>query len=294
MRSGPGLTTGDGGFRCLCCEGNAASPVHRACRDLYLGTPFVVDYYRCNGCGLVQQSPVPRDVAPFYARYPVHQRKSAAFDALRRVLMSRVYYRPDPAALLLLDYGCGDGGYLEQVRRPGLRAVGYEPDADQAAAVAARVGTAVYSDERELLTRYQSAVDVVTMHSVLEHVTNLHATFDLAARLLRPRGVFYFVVPQASSHEARWFGRRWHGLDPPRHVSFPEPPVVSRLASRHGFRVTRREAVPFPTSLAGSVSNVLIGRFSFPLMAAMLPLTLPFTLIDPGAVRAFTLVRQGR
>ena len=291
MSSGPGSTSADGGFRCLCCDGNAASPVHRACRDLYLGTPFLTDYYRCNTCGLLQQFPVPRDVSSFYAGYPVHRRKSAVFGALRGLLMSRVYYRPASRVPVLLDYGCGDGSYLGQVGRPGRLTIGYEPDPAQAQAVNARVGVPVYSEVRELLRRHASTVDVVTMHSVLEHVTDLHGAFDLAARLLRPGGVLYVVVPQADSNEARIFGRRWHGLDPPRHVSFPGPSVVRRLADAHGFHVTREEAVPFPTALAGSVSNVLLGRFAFPVMAAALPFTLPFTLADPGAVRAFTLAR---
>ena len=281
-----------GDFRCLCCGNAAATPVYLRCRDLYLGTPFLTDYYRCTACGLVQQFPVPAEVAPFYAGYPVHRPKSKLFETVRGVLMSRVYHRPAAGTRLLLDYGCGDGGYLEQVRRPGRQVIGYEPDAALADAVAARVGVPVYSDAGELLARYRSSVDVVTMHSVLEHVTDLHGTFDLAAGLLRTGGTLYLVVPQLSSTEGHLFGRRWHGLDPPRHVSFPEPLVVQRLAGAHGFRVLRHGAVPFPTALAGSVSNVLVGRFSFPIVAAALPFTLPLTLIDPGAVRAFTLARE--
>ena len=281
----------NGEFRCLCCGGRTAAAVHLACADYYLRTPFRADYHRCHSCGLVQQSPVPRDVSPFYAGYPVHARKSAAFEAVRRVLMSRVYYRPPPRVRRLLDFGCGDGGYMERVRRPGLEVVGYEPDPAHASSLAARIGLPVYADSRELIERHAAFFDVVTMHSVLEHVTDLHETVGLAARLLRPGGSFYFVVPQISSAEARLFGRRWHGLDPPRHVSFPEPGVVRRLADRHGFRVARQEAVPFPTGFAGSVAPALLGRFSFPVMAAVLPFTLVFTLIDPSAARAFTLVR---
>lgn len=283
---------GDEGFQCLCCAGRAAAPFHLRCRDLYVGTPFLADYYRCTSCGLVQQSPVPRDLTPFYRSYPVHQRKSALLKAVRAVLMSRAYYRPTGRVRLLLDFGCGDGSYLARVTGMALRAVGFEPDARLAADVAARTGAKVFSDAVDLLRRHDRAFDAVTMHSVLEHLNDLHGAFALTARLLRPGGVFHAVVPQASSAESRLFGRRWHGLDPPRHVSFPEPPVVNRLAREHGFTVIRQEAVPFPTALAGSVSNVLVGRFSFPVMAAVLPFTLPFTLVEPGAVRAFTLLRR--
>jgi SAM-dependent methyltransferase len=279
-------------FHCLCCGHGAAAWVHRACPDYYLGTPFLADYVRCDACGLVQQWPVPADVSVFYANYPVHARKSSSFDAVRRVLTARVYYRPPARVTRLLDYGCGDGGYMARVRRPGLEVVGLEADRERAAALTAQLGMPVVADADELLRRYGPTFDVVTMHAVLEHLTDLHGTFDLVSRLLRPGGTFYFMVPQASAPEARLFGRRWHGLDPPRHISFPEPPVVRRLADRHGFRVVRHAAVPFPTGFAGSVAQAFLGRFSFAVMAAVLPITMAFTLISPGGFRAFTLERR--
>jgi SAM-dependent methyltransferase len=281
------------GFECLCCGDHAAETLYRACEDYYLRTAFRSDYYRCQSCGLVQQWPVPRDVSPFYEDYPVHARKTPAFDAVRRVLMSRVYFRPSNAARRLLDYGCGDGAYMMRVRRAGRDVVGFEPDEARAAALAERTGMPVSADAIELVERYGPTFDVVTMHSVLEHVTDLHGTFDVVNRLLRPGGTFYFVVPQVSSAESRLFGRHWHGLDPPRHISFPEPPVVRRLADRHGFGIVRQAAVPFPTGFAGSVAPRFLGRFSFPVMAAVLPVTLVFTVISPGGARAFTLRKHG-
>jgi SAM-dependent methyltransferase len=281
------------GFECLCCGGGVAAPVFRGCVDYYLRTPFLTDYYRCRTCDLVQQWPVPQDVSAFYEDYPVHARKSSAFDAVRGILMSRVYFRPGPRVRRLLDFGCGDGAYMSRVQRDGLEVTGFEPDPTRAEALSSTLGIKVYADADELLRTCDSGgFDAVTMHSVLEHVTDLHGTFDLAARLLRPGGVLYAVVPQVSSAEARLFGRRWHGLDPPRHISFPEPVVVTRLADRHGFRVVRQAAVPFPTGFAGSVAPALLGRFSFAVMAAVLPATLAFTVIIPGGFRAFTLARR--
>jgi SAM-dependent methyltransferase len=284
----------DGGFRCLCCGDRSAAVVYRACPDYYLGTPFLTDYFQCKSCGLVQQWPVPRDVSPFYADYPIHARKSSMVDAVRQILMSRVYFRPDPAVRRLLDYGCGDGAYLGRIGKSARQLVGFEPDPARAASLTTDLGVPVCADPGELLRRHESGLDAVTMHSVLEHLTDLHGAFELVWRLLRPGGTFYFVVPQISSAESRLFGRHWHGLDPPRHISFPEPPVVKRLAGAHGFRIVRQSAVPFPTGFAGSVAPALLGRFSFAVMAAVLPVTLALTTISPGGFRAFTLERSPR
>lgn len=280
-------------FRCLVCEGESAATVHAACRDYYLGKPFPVDYVRCGACGLLQQYPIPADVGPFYDGYPIHRKKSALHDAMRWLVMGGVYFRAKrlPAGSVVLDYGCGDGSWLESQAGVPVERIGFEMDPAHAARLAARLGIPVYGDPEALERERAGGVDAVTMHFVLEHVTDLHATLARVGRLLKPGGRFYFVVPHASSFEARLFGRKWHNLDPPRHVSFPERDGVDRLAARHGFRVEVDRAAPFPNGFAGSVPVVLSGRFRFPLFLAALPFGFLFSRVFRGGARAYELVR---
>jgi SAM-dependent methyltransferase len=279
-------------FRCLACEGGVADPVYLGCRDYYLAKPVTADYHRCRTCGLLQQSPLPADLASLYEDYPSHARKSALYERARRLVMSPVYCKTNalPRGTALLDYGCGDGAYLAAQRGRGLVLLGYE-NAPQAARLAEDLGVPVYSDRTRMLEERGHSIDVVTMHFVLEHVTDLHGTFLDAHRLLKPDGHFYFVVPQPTSFEARLFGRRWHGLDPPRHISFPEASVVARLADRHGFALADRRAVPFPNGFAASLPVVLTGRFRFPLFALFLPLGIAFSRLVPTGAAAYELVR---
>jgi SAM-dependent methyltransferase len=282
------------GFRCLLCAGADAEPVHRACRDTYLGTPFVVDYVRCRGCALLQQSPLPADVAPFYRSYPLHAPKSKLYAAVRWLLMSRIYYEPRGQApgAALLDYGCGDGGYLEAIAPRGLRRLGYEPDPAQAERLTARLGVPVDADLGRLLREHEGALDAVTLHMVLEHLTDPDAALDVARRLLRPGGVLYVVVPHEDSLEARLFGRRWHNLDPPRHISFPGPAHVLRLAERHAFTLDRHRPVPFPNGFAASVPVVLTGRFRFALFALAFPVGFLYSRAVPTGSHAYWLTRR--
>jgi SAM-dependent methyltransferase len=281
------------GFRCLVCRGGEGAAAHLGCEDHYLGTPGRFDYYRCRDCGVLQLSPVPADVSAFYARYPVHARKSALYAALRRLVMSSVYYDlgRHPRGSVLLDYGCGDGGYLETYRGKGFTLLGYEKSPEQAARVAGDLGIPVYADGEALLREHAGAVDVLTMHFTLEHVTDLDAAFREAAALLRSGGTFYSVVPDPASFEARLFGKKWHNLDPPRHVSFPDGGAARRLAERHGFTVSAEHPVAFPNGFAASVPVVLTGRFRFPLFALFLPLGIAFSRLVPTGCRAFHLVR---
>ncbi|HSD65213.1 MAG TPA: class I SAM-dependent methyltransferase [Vicinamibacteria bacterium] len=280
-------------FRCLVCHGGEGTAVYLGCGDGYLGTPFRVDYFRCRACGLLQQFPVPADVSAFYERYPIHARKPRVYGALRRLVMSSVYYdlARHPKGSVLLDYGCGDGGYLERYQGKGFTLLGYEGSRAQATRLAGRLGLPVYADMETLRGEREGAVDVVTMHFALEHLTDLDAAFRDVHALLRPGGVFYYVVPHASSFEARLFARRWHNLDPPRHISFPDSGAARRLADRHGFTVSDEHPVAFPNGVAGSLPVVLTGRFRFPLFAAFLPLGVAFSRLVPTGCRAYHLVR---
>jgi SAM-dependent methyltransferase len=289
----PGNASVSAVFRCLACEGSASRVYRTGCRDYYLSTPFVVDYHRCDDCGLVQQFPVPTDVGPFYRDYPMHEAKSAVHDLARRVVMAPVYYdaRALPRGSALLDYGCGNGAYLQDLARHGLERLGFESDAALAARLSARLGLTVYSDRGRMLQERAGRVDAVTLHFVLEHVLDLHGTLADAHELLRPGGRLYLVVPEIRSFEARIFGARWHGLDPPRHISFPDEAALTRLAQRHGFSISERRPVPFPNGFAASLPVLLTGRFRFPLFAAFLPLGLAFSHVVPTGATAYFLTR---
>jgi SAM-dependent methyltransferase len=281
-------------FECLICHGDDSELVYQDCPDYYLGTPFKADYVRCRACGLLQQSPIPPDVSAFYHAYPVHAPKSRLYAALRWLVMSSIYYdaRRHPAGTAILDYGCGDGGYLETLGGRGFRLHGYEKDPAQAARVAERLGLPVHADIEALVASMSETFDVVTFHKVLEHLTDPDEALAAARHLLKPGGLLYLVVPHADSIEARLFGRKWHSLDPPRHISLPAVAHVRRLADRHGYALSRHAPIPFPNGFAASVPVVLSGRFRFALFALAFPLGVVWSRLVPTGSHAYWLSRQ--
>jgi SAM-dependent methyltransferase len=277
-------------FRCLACTGGEGRLLHARCPDLYLGRPFVVDFWKCAACGLVQQHPLPEDTSAFYEAYPVHARKSRLYSALRWAVMGPMYCALGglPPGAVVVDYGCGDGGFLDAQRGRGFELVGFEPDAGQAERLSRELGLSVFGALDPLLAAHAGRADVVTLHMVLEHLTDPDQALSAVARLLKPGGTVYAVVPHLDSWEARWFGRRWHNLDPPRHVFFPLPPHVERMAARHGLRVEGHAPVPFPNGFAASLA-VAGGRFRFPLFALALPAGVVVSRLFPQGSRAYRL-----
>jgi SAM-dependent methyltransferase len=285
-------------FACIQCNSSSASPFLLECEDYYLQKPYRANYSRCNSCGLIQQSPIPADVASFYDAYPIHQKKSLLHRLMRQWVMSACYFHTNKlladskASALLIDFGCGDGWFLEASRNANLQLVGFEVDKAHAAHLEKILKLPIYSDEQTLLHDLEGKADVVTMHFVLEHLTDINRAFETVQRLLKPGGVFYFIIPNISSWEMRLFGKKWHNLDAPRHISFLEERAIRQLTERWGFEITAYRGVPFPNGVAGSIPVVLTGNFKFSIFLLFLPLGILLSRMFPSGTAAYWLTRQ--
>jgi SAM-dependent methyltransferase len=118
------------------------------------------------------------------------------FDMKWPVLAPMIPAKPD---ITILDYGCGNGYVLDQMRRlnPGARFFGV--DVSEAALTAAR-------DRLPDVTFYRvkdgghvpldgGAVDFIFCSEVVEHVYDTQVTFSEFARLLRPGGRILLTTP---------------------------------------------------------------------------------------------------
>jgi SAM-dependent methyltransferase len=284
----------DSPFNCLVCGHEHGTRILESCPDYYAGTPYLVDYWRCNACLLAQQFPLPSDTTLFYKNYPVHAKKSPLFRVFRHLLMSKSYYPVQTSSqeLRLLDFGCGDGWFLESCRNKNLSLLGYERDPSHARNLSNALGIRIESDISTLLRNEAKSIDILTMNFVVEHLTDLHATFALASQLVKPDGIFYFSVPNFDAPEHRLFGRKWHSLDAPRHISFPPPSVVSDLARKHGMALVETRNLPFLTDFAASLAVAIRGRFSYPLFLLSLPLSLVFNLFSRRSAYGYWLRRE--
>ena len=189
----------------------------------------------------------------------------------------------------MLDFGCGDDWYLDTVKRSGVQCEGYEFQPDHAMRLQDVLGLPIFSDIDQLIARRAGAYQAITLHNVLEHVVDPRTTIATLARLLAPDGLIFVSVPNADSWEARLFARRWHGLDPPRHISFPSPPVMDAVATSAGLRLVSVKKVAFPNTSAASVVAALTGRYSHPLFLLALPLGLLLSHLAPSGTLAYLM-----
>ncbi len=277
---------------CIAC-GHPVNDLWLArCKDLYLRTPYIVDYGICQECQLVQQVPIPANTTLFYpVSYPMHHSRGKLFSLARRLMIRGIYFVPATTAVgkTLMDFGCGSGSYLQSIHGKVGRRLGFEASAAQARQVSDQLGCEVYSNLAEARDALEGMIDIITAHFVLEHLTDLHAAFSFWNQLLRPDGIVHLAVPNLHSWEAHLFGKHWHGLDAPRHISFPTAKSLTKLSKAHGFRITESRHGIFPNTWAASLTTVLVRRYQHALFLAFMPLGLVLSWLLPQSTSIFQL-----
>jgi SAM-dependent methyltransferase len=210
---------------------------------------------------------------------------------MRRLLLRRIYYDAHQmsAGSVLLDYGCGDGWYLDHIRNQSIIRLGYEQNQTLAQLLSDRLKIRVYHDAERLESEWAGRIDCITLHFVLEHLTDLKGTFAHLARLLKPCGHIYAVLPNINSLEFQLFKSRWHGLDAPRHIVFPDADTLAPVLSPQQLEVIEDRFVRFPNTFAGSVAIRLGGRFLKPLFLMCLPLGMLWCAFDSSGNRALEM-----
>lgn len=223
--------------------------------------------YSCSSCGLLFQDPrtVQGRLMEFYPE-GYWWKGEGRFSTLERVYREWVLGRdqlkfllsifPDPSARRLLDIGCGSGTLVKLARRAGFEAYGMEvsPGALEAADPECRPYL-LQSSEEELLRQGQK-FDVLTLFHSLEHLPEPFPYLKKIQKLLARPGALVVQVPNRASWQARILGRRWYGLDCPRHLFNYSEFALLHLLGRAGYRIHRIRHFSLRDNAAALVSSL--------------------------------------
>ncbi len=255
----------------------------RGAQDHLFGCTGEFDLLRCRGCGSlrVDPRPAPEALGPFYAGYYTAEgmvnaerlqvgNDGAGFNPMRKTarrrwdeilrLLGQAPFDPTRAVvvdgdpLVVVDAGCGLGGFLHHIRAdPRARVLGVEQAPEAVAYAQDKLGLEVRQGHAEALPFDDESVDVVTLWHVLEHSVAPRKALAEARRVLRPGGVLAVEVPSGSSWLGALFGRYWFFLQPPTHLHLFSPRALERLLAEEGFAVAGRGFPFVPTELLGSL-----------------------------------------
>ena len=138
----------------------------------------------------------------------------------------------------ILDYGCGTGSFLYEMKSVGWRITGIEPDAG-ARQKAIDLTRALVETPSYLRDLQSASMDAITMWHVLEHVHDLHDTINEFLRILKNDGVLIVAVPNHKSFDATHYRAFWAAYDVPRHLYHFSPDTMMKLMNMHGLSVIK-------------------------------------------------------
>jgi SAM-dependent methyltransferase len=194
----------------------------------------------------------------YYAYRPAAPRSSVS-RALRRLLGFRPGMTREPKLAppgRVLDFGCGAGDSLAELRDRGWECHGVELS-PRAIAVARGRGLDVRPATDGPDGFPDDTFDYVRANHSLEHVLDPPAVLRQMHRVLRPGGTLFLGVPTRDGLPAKLFGRHWWYLGPPVHpLTFSTSALLDLLRSV-GFHPTRVSTYSDYGSIAGSLQIYL-------------------------------------
>lgn len=217
--------------------------------DRLHGRPEKYTLVRCPHCSLVWLSHPPKP-SEMHLHYT---------DAYHSMISeggqnSPIRWRDRKAALTpykqsgtLLDLGCSSGAFLEFMGREAWQLYGIEMSAEVAQVAKARSGAQVFVGDIVDAPFPRESFDLITCFDVLEHLYEPRSVMARVSEWLKPGGIFYVLVPNVRSAEARVFGSYWQGLELPRHLFHYSPESLRFLAKSVGLREVSLEAGRNPT-----------------------------------------------
>ena len=203
----------------------------------------------CQGCSVrfTVNVPTPDKIGRYYEseQYISHtDSKQGLFNKLyqlvrnyslasKRRLVSKFAHKKSG---VILDYGCGTGSFLNEMKSNGWTIKGIEPDAGAAHKAQMLTGSEI-GDPASLNSLVDGSIDVITLWHVLEHVHELHPTVKALKNKLGSDGVLFVAVPNYQSFDAAYYYRFWAAYDVPRHLYHFSKKSMSILMEANGLKI---------------------------------------------------------
>ncbi len=220
--------------RCVFCGTRSESPETATAEcnvRAHLGERFTV--WRCSACrGLHCRDVV--DLGHYYADYPFRRARLAwPMRLVYRTLLSRLKREGFDARRSLLDYGCGNGTFIEWLRERGIARVGgYDP-----------YGPPDGLGDRRVLEL--GPFDVVLLQDVVEHVEDPAALLAELDGYAAPGGVIVIGTPNADRIDLRNTDRYINELHVPYHRHIVTRARLGEMGARLGWTVVRHYDRPY-------------------------------------------------
>ena len=229
---------------------------HHGVAEPYRSLAFQI--VRCNGCQLLYQRERlrPEHLGVFYDDedyfcYQSFDERGAIIRFLARLTARGVVRMIDklrnPDCDRFLDFGCGNGSWLELFRSCGAswRMVGAELTEGNIEHIRKLGFEGVVCDDGNVDQHFEpGSLGIIYLHHVIEHVSSPVELLRKLERLLVPGGIIVGQTPNADCFERRLFGDDWTQWHLPQHLVIFEEPTLRRHAEAADLEVVTVHGSP--------------------------------------------------
>ncbi len=216
--------------KCNLCNSSEHRVVYSKPDELYFTDEWftVVECLNC-GLGFVNPRPTRAEIFRYYPpEYYAYDDLEPRFHRRRYeieadLIRARI---PDGEGRLLLDIGCANGNFPRQMRKLGWEVEGVEVSPNSKSIRDFNI----YRDEFPNIPVNEPRYDAITAWAVVEGVHDPMAHFQKVAAVLKPGGIFVFLVTNFESLSSRRLFRE----DVPRHLYFFTEKTVREYLTRNG------------------------------------------------------------
>jgi 2-polyprenyl-3-methyl-5-hydroxy-6-metoxy-1,4-benzoquinol methylase len=256
-------------------------------RDLMFNHDKRYDYQHCTNCDFIFQHPLPslESIAAFYPdNYSVYEEQSrlkSISNSRKSVLKNYYGYAHLSTSIIydlispmlkffnhkfeaeyiqngkLLDVGCGNGRYLDGMKKLGWQTQGVEFNAS-AVEVCNLSGLTVHDGDLFSAHFDSNSFDVINVSHVIEHVPNPLAFFTELARVLKPNGSLIIKTPNSQALGRKLFNTNWYANDVPRHLYLFAHKNLVVLASNCGLAIKQFETRSTAKIILNSLDYVTV------------------------------------
>ena len=225
----------------------------------------------CGICGLrfTQDRPDEKDIGAYYdsSNYASHDSKGKTslflkiYGQARDLMLEHKYklvrqFKPEWNHIL--DYGTGEGFFVEYLQKKGLNAEGIEPSEVARQNFKNRTGGGLFASVNDLPA--DKAYHAITLWHVLEHIHELRYTMEKLCSRLEGKGIMVIAVPNQDSLDARSFGPDWAAWDVPRHLYHWNDKSLGMFMKSLGLRKIYTTQLPLDPFYIGLISARYAGK----------------------------------
>lgn len=263
--------------KCPICDSEGQYIYHQL-SDFLFGKSTGWDLKQCTNrsCKLIwlDPRPTPDEIWKAYVDYYTHRKQKSSFlynqtiakgylalsygykegtSFLQRLLGLLAYVNPILKAEVdfkvlyvkkldqgkLLDFGCGNGWLLENLRDLGWQVQGF--DFDQKAIDYCKTNNLDVS-----LVNWPGipagSLDVITINHVIEHVHDFDDLIENCKQKLKPGGQLVIATPNTDNWLFKKYQSNWMQLDPPRHLHLFNTQNLQDVLKKHGFQIKKSKS----------------------------------------------------